>query len=174
MAGDDDATQRLADKIGTAEALQATMKAANAAIRKHARAGEAAQIQALVALGFNEGRARDLLQPDFAGNIGFAPFELTNNNANIRRMKARLGEVSRNQATTSMEVAGENARLEDAPADNRVRLYYPGKPADDVRTRLKSSGFRWTPSLGCWQAYRNHNTLITARREAGVSEVKPH
>ncbi len=169
MAGDGDATTRLAAKIATAERIQAKMKTANAAIRKHARAGEAAQIAALIALGHPEGRARDLLTPDFCGRVGFAAYAITNNGADIRRMRARLEEISRNQATEATESAGEHARLEDCPADNRVRLFFPGKPSADVRARLKSAGFRWAPTLDCWQAYRNHRSILVARREAGAT-----
>ena len=35
--------------------------------------------------------------------------------------------------------------------------------------RLKGAGFRWTPSLGCWQAYRNHRALSVAKAIAGVA-----
>jgi len=31
------------------------------------------------------------------------------------------------------------------------------------RTKLKQSGFRWSPSIGAWQAYRNHNSMTTAQ-----------
>src|SRR6185295_14844493 len=86
--------------------------------------------------------------------------------ANIRRLKQRLASVSAAKVEEVTAEVGENARLEDCPADNRVRLFYPGKPDREVRTRLKGAGFRWAPSLGCWQAYRNHRTLETAKREA--------
>lgn len=171
MSGDADATERLEEKIAKAEELQARMKAANAAIRKHKKAGEGAQVAALVALGFPEARARDLLKPDFCGRIGFADYETTNNNANIRRMKERLAKVSRDQAKEDTAIEGENARLEDCPAENRVRLFFPGKPAEEVRSKLKKSGFRWSPTIGAWQAYRNHWSMQTAREVAGVVEV---
>lgn len=167
MAGDSDATTRLQAQIDKATKLQAQMTACNAAIRKHKRADEAAQIAALVALGLTDKQATGLLQPDSYGNIGFARYELTNNGANIRRMQTRLEVISRNQATAPTWIQGERARLEDCPPDNRVRLFYPGKPDEATRSRLKSSGFRWTPSLGCWQAYRNDRALDIARREAG-------
>jgi len=170
MNGDSDASERLEDKIAKAEALQEKMRAVNTAIRKHAKKGPDAQVAALVALGIGIGepRARELLKPDSLGRIGFADYELTNNNANIRRMRSRLVEVERAHSTPGSETEGTNARLEDVPAENRVRLHFPGKPSAEVRARLKSAGFRWAPTQGAWSAYRNHNTLTTAKSVAGV------
>ena len=168
MSGDSDAVERLRAKITEAETAQARMKAANAAIRKHAKAGPDAQVAALVALGLPDAITRELLKPDFLNRIGFADFETKNNGANIRRMRERLTSLERDHATPPAEVEGAHARVEDCPADNRVRLFFPGKPTADVRTRLKRSGFRWAPSLDCWQAYRNDGTLAPARREAGL------
>jgi hypothetical protein len=164
--------QRAEQERASYERQQEVMKAANAAIRAHAKEGPEAQVAALVALGHGEiGEivARKLLLPDFAGRIGFPNYLLTNNAANIRRLKGRAVVVERVQATPDTSAEGANARLEDAPAENRVRLFFPGKPAVEVRTRLKSRGFRWTPSLGCWQAYRNPGSIETARAVAGVA-----
>jgi hypothetical protein len=169
MAGDSDAVQRLQSKITEAEECQTRMRAANAAIRKHKKAGADAQAAALVALGFRESIARELLTPDFCQRIGFADYQLTNNNANIRRMRERLEGISRNQAAEETVTAGENARVEDCPADNRVRLFFPGKPSDAIRSDLKSSGFRWSPTIGAWQAYRHAHTIAKAHALAGVA-----
>lgn len=109
-----------------------------------------------------------ILTPNCFGDAGFEPFELTNNNANIRRLRDRLATVEKAHATPATEHQGTKARLEDCPAENRVRLFYPGKPDADTRATLKSSGFRWTPSLGCWQAYRNNRTLPMAHHLAGL------
>lgn len=171
MAGDSDAVSRLKEKIEAAEKIQANMKASNAAIRKHAKTGEAAQIAALVGLGHSVGVARQLLTPDFAGRIGFADYEMTNNNANIRRMKGRFAEIERNHAIPASQTQGEHASMEDCPAENRIRLFFQGKPSEEVRTRLKSAGFRWTPSLGCWQAYRHEHTKQIALREIGAERI---
>lgn len=168
MSGDADAVERLKIEIQKAETKQAHMKAVNAAIRKHAKAGAAAQLAALMELGISEAYATLLLKPNCFGDLGFESFELKNNNANIRRMKERLASVEKAHSTPATEQEGTKARLEDSPTDNRVRLFYPGKPDADTRATLKSSGFRWTPSLGCWQAYRNGRTLPMARLLAGL------
>ncbi len=168
MSGDSDATQHLRAKIEKAEALQALMKASNAAIRKHKKAGPVAQVAGLVKVGLSEGVAAELIKPDFAGRIGFASYQLTNNNANLRRMKGRLAGIERDQATPDETQEGEYARVEDCPAENRVRLFFPGKPDAEVRGTLKSNGFRWARSLGCWQAYRNRPALELAAKIAGV------
>jgi hypothetical protein len=171
MAGDDDAALRLRAKIAEAEKMQENMKTANKTIRQHAKAGTESQIAALVALGHAETAARKLLRPDFAGRVGYPNYLLTNNNANIRRMKQRLAVIERNQAIPATDTEGATGvRLEDVPAENRVRLYFPGKPAAEIRTSLKSHGFRWTPSIGCWQAYRNPGSIDHARRVAGLLE----
>lgn len=166
-ASDADAVDRLGDKVAKAEAKQARMRAVNAAIRKHRKAGPEAQVAALVALGLSPVTAAKLLVPDFAGRVGFPDYELTNNAANIRRMKSRAEVVAEVQALPERTVEGSRARLEDCPPENRVRLYFPGKPGLEVRTRLKRGGFRWAPSQGCWQAYRNHNALTLATEVAG-------
>jgi hypothetical protein len=168
MAGDGDAEQRITAKLQKREALQAAMKAANAAIRREKKRGPAAQVAALVALGFEEQQAADLLQPDFAGRIGFAAYEIQNNGAEIRRLKGRLKVVAEARATPAREAKGEYAQLEDCPAENRVRLYFPGKPEQSIRKALKGAGFRWAPTLGCWQAYRNPASIQAAETFAGV------
>jgi len=166
MAGDADATQRLQAEIDTAEKNQEFMKSCNAAIRKNWSAGQEAVIAALLAVGCAEALAREMIQPGRFGGMGYASFSLTNNSANIRRMKGRLTVIARNQSTPASDYQGSAATVEDCPAENRVRLTFPGKPSVEIRTRLKQSGFRWAPSLGVWQAYRHQHTIALAKEIA--------
>jgi hypothetical protein len=143
------------------------MRAVNAAMRRHAKAGPMAQARAMIEAcpDLGEARAHTMLLPDCLGRTGFANYELTNNNANIRRIRTRIEELKRDKVAPEVTQEGHNGiRLEDHPAENRVRLFFPGKPDAGVRTRLKSNAFRWTPSLGCWQAYRNPRSMERARQ----------
>lgn len=169
MAGDDNAVSRLQTKINNLESFQTLMKNANAAIRKCAKAGKEVQVQELLKLNISEGNARKMLEPDFCGRIGFADYELKNNNANIRRLKQRLEQISANKAAEVRTVEAEGVRYEDNPGDNRVRLFFDGKPAEEIRADLKSNGFRWSPMIGAWQAYRNYRSDAAAKRIAKIA-----
>lgn len=148
---DPNAVDKIKAKLAKHEAIQVRMREANAAIRKHAKAGPEAQVAALVKLGFDERAAKGLLEPDFCKRIGFADYQLSNNNAEIRRLKKRILEVAEIQTLNAAEPTakkyGEIEYLED---DGRVQLIFPGKPADQVRADLKSHGFKWSPTRGAW------------------------
>ena len=169
MSSDHDALEKLQEKIDKAEKLQQWMKDTNATIRKHSKAGKDAQAAALVAMGHTQADAAKLVKSNSIWEIGYAHFELTNNNANIRRMKQRVAEIERLRATptTSTEVAisadgDSKIRIVDNTEANRLQLFFPGKPSEAIRSKLKESGFRWTPSVGCWQAYRNYRAQTCA------------
>ncbi len=170
MAGDGDACEALKAKIEAAQSLQEGMKAINAAHKAFLK--DPASLDKCTLPQSTKDQIRNY-KPRYSWEPHpIAPFELTNNSANIRRMKERLETISQAKATPATEAEGSAARLEDCPAENRVRLFFPGKPDAEVRGRLKSGGFRWAPTIGCWQAYRNHRTLELANKEAGVAQLE--
>lgn len=162
---DPEAPDKLLEKVVKLEALQARMKAVNAAIRKHAKHGAVMQITALGALGISGPQASALLQPDFAGRIGFADYQIKNNNANIRRIRARIGQLQ----VLAKTMDQENETIEVGPYQvvknhqaNRLQLVFPGKPAEAVRDLLKSHGYRWAPTEGAWQRMLNCGVAYAA------------
>jgi len=167
-SGAHDAADALQAKLATLEAAHAQMLRVNSTIRRHARGGTEAQRAALNKAGIPDAVARAVLVPDYMGRVGFPDYAVRNSSAEIRRIKERIVAVAQAKATPDASTDGPLARMEDSPADNRVRLYYPGKPSPDVRDSLKAQGFRWAPSLGCWQAYRNATSVRAARALAGL------
>lgn len=170
MAGDADAVERLEREIRDAERLQNAMRETNKIIRKAPKYEPTPEkLAEIMTLGISHTRAVKLFERDCIGRIGFEDFALTNNSANIRRMKARLEHVKSLKSMPDTQTEGTAASIKDCPGENRVRLFFPGKPDSDTRGTLKSNGFRWTPSLGCWQAYRNSRSFEIARKIAGIA-----
>jgi hypothetical protein len=152
MAGDADAVERLEQKLESLKSFQELMKAANKVCKL--KIDDAAKAVKLSLLGITD--TRSVLVPCASYyRQGFQSFELTNNNARIKHIEGRLAQLRRAKSAPIQTAEREGLRIEDCPADNRLRLFFDGKPSEAIRSTLKSNGFRWTPSLGCWQAYRN-------------------
>lgn len=167
--GESGAVEILEAKIAKLEENQSLMKAANAAIRKHAKAGKDAQIAALAELGFNQALAAAMVAPGKFGGDGFVSFELTNNSANIRRLKDQLAKAQKLAAATTTENEVNGVRIVDNVEDDRLQLFFPvDRVPRPVYDQLKSHGFRWTPSVGCFQAYRGGNANYWAKQIADL------
>jgi len=169
-SGDSDAVQQLEAKIATLTARRDWMKTVNKNIRANAKKNAEDRVTALVALLESKhanprAYAIELLRPDAIGRIGFADFELTNIGATIRTAEKRLETLRKAKTTEPLRIDGNNGiTLEHNPAEHRVRLFFPGKPDATTRENLKRNGFRWTPSLGAWQAYPNSHSIEYAKR----------
>lgn len=161
------AVQLLQEKINKAKRLQERMKAANL-ICRNKKTTEAEKITALGELGITAANARELLKPQWYG-VGFAPFELTNNNANIKRMEQRVTELTRKAETPAPDAIEINGvKIEVSKEDNRLRLYFDGKPPADVRDYLKHHGFKWSPTAGAWQRMPSRDAMDHAKHAAGM------
>ena len=153
MSSDSDAVEQHKRKLETLERERDNMKSVNAAWKKFKKTGNAEELNAL---GINDIERLSRSVESCWSKQPFAPFSLTNLGARIRDSKKKIERLERDKATPEKEIESENGvKMEDCPADNRVRLFFPGKPDEETRNRLKKSGFRWSPSVGCWQAYRS-------------------
>jgi hypothetical protein len=146
FSDDPNATEKLAEKIERLEARQELMRAANKLVRKK-------DLEGLLSLGFSEGNAARLFEPDFCGRVGFADYQLTNNGSNIRRLKKRLAEIQKTETMETSEVEIGEVKIVQNVDDNRTQVFFPGKPDDATRAKLKGHGFRWSPYNGCWQRH---------------------
>jgi Domain of unknown function (DUF3560) len=153
---DPDAIEKLKEKIAAAIDRQDFMKAGNKIVKSKKLTIEQKTEQLKAAR-----HSPLILQPDFCGRFGYADYELTNNNANIRRMKQRLEQLEK-ALTNAAEVGDTEEEYPDldltvrhARTINRIQLIFSKKPSLEIRNLLKSHGFRWAPSEAAWQRHLN-------------------
>jgi Domain of unknown function (DUF3560) len=156
FSDDPDAIEKLKTKIATAVERQDFMKAGNKIVKSKKLTIEQKTEQLKAA-----GHSALILQPDFCGRVGYADYELTNNNANIRRMKQRLEQLER-ALINAVEIGDTEEEYPDldlvvrhARTIDRIQLIFGKKPSSEIRSLLKSHGFRWAPSEGAWQRHLN-------------------
>lgn len=145
---DEHAIEKLEEKLEDLKNRQELMKAANKAIRlKNIEDGN----DKLRELGFDEESIRKLRDPDFCGRTGYPSFELTNNNANIHRIEQRIKNLKAVKDKGTTEKKYENFKVIENTDVMRYQIIFEEKPDTEVRSILKSNGFKWAPSQGAWQ-----------------------
>jgi Domain of unknown function (DUF3560)/Large polyvalent protein associated domain 29 len=149
---DPDAIAKLKRKIEAAESNQERMKEANKII-KSAKLSTREKVLWLQ----ENGHEPSLLAGDYIGRIGYAGYQLSNNNANVRSMKLRLVELEEQLQRAEQADKEETdypelgLKVVQNNLENRVQIVFPGKPSETVRSILKANGFKWAPSQGAWQ-----------------------
>lgn len=122
--------------------------------------------------GISIEEAVSLLKRDYMGRTGYPAWQLSNNSANINRLKARLEQLqTRAAARAAMtetvireQVDGLDLTIERDHDENRLRLLFPGKPASTVISTLKQWGFRWSPTNKAWQRQLNNGAEYAAEQ----------
>lgn len=142
---------------------QRVMVAANKLIRKN---GENLHEQ-LAELGFSNTQINQLLTPDWAKRVGFKTYQLSNNNAQIRRLSGRLKELEEKQlkADTGGNITEEinSSQLVQNYEIDRVQIIFPRKPSADICKALRHEGFVWSPSNKAWQRKLTAQAIHIAR-----------
>jgi hypothetical protein len=153
FSDDPNALDKLNEKLEGLQRLQELMKATNKAIRVNKT--DEKRIEALKELGFSDSRIVNLLTPERVHGIGFPSYSLTNNNANIRRLQQRIKHLENLAALETAEEKIGDIRIVSNVDANRVQIMFPSIPTEDTRKKLKSNGFRWSPSEKAWQRHLN-------------------
>lgn len=89
-------------------------------------------------------------------------FELSNLGANIRRLEKRREQLAAMKASARCERMVGLVKVVEDPEIARIQLFFPGKPDEATRGKLKSAGFRWAPSEGAWQRQLNNSGRYAA------------
>ena len=157
---DPNAREKIEKKIEALEALQNTMKAVNAYYRKHGTLDGCPDITPDQALTL----AADIERDWRSDPKPFEAYQLSNNNAEIHRLRARLAELDKLSANTETGWTFDGGTVEICRDGNRVRIFHDSKPDADVISELKSHGFKWARSVGAWQRQLTENAINAARR----------
>ena len=145
---DERAIEKLEEKLEDMKKLQEDMKAANKALRlKDKEAGN----DQLREMGYSEESIEELRKPDYLGRVGYPDFQLSNNNANIHRVEERLKRLKAVKERGSSEQEYKTFKVVENTEAMRYQIIFDGKPDAEIRTLLKSNGFKWAPSQGAWQ-----------------------
>ncbi len=176
MTDDPQALEKLNQKLNALTMLQETMKEVNAVIRSSK--SEESKIEFIMQkCSYSRDVAYQMLHPrESWQEVGFPSYRLTNNSAEIRRIKQRIATVSKYQKEVeAVEAAGElpefpfpGGKIVDNAPENRLQIFFDDKPEKEVRDKLKHRGFRWAPSNGAWQSFRHPYTLEWAKQEFKV------
>lgn len=159
---DPNCIEKLETKLKGLEATQELMKECNKIIRS--KKTDAEKVAELVTIGpMKESTATKLLDTANFGGAGFPSFRITNNGATIRNTKQRIEYLTKLQSIPDSDEIINDVRLIVSQEDNRVQIFFDSIPAEDVRKKLKSSGFHWAPSVGAWMRQISSYAIYSAK-----------
>ena len=158
-ADDPQAVAKLEAKLAKLEAAQETMKGVNAYYRKHGTLEGCTLLKPEQIKELQEGMAQSW---HLEKNKPFQSFELSNNNAEIRRIRGRIEQLKQHEEKSFVGWEFDGGRVEANKTDNRLQIFFDEKPDDAARAELKANGFKWAPSAGAWQRQLNNNAYYAA------------
>lgn len=157
-ADDPQAVEKLQSKLAGLEKSQETMKAVNAYYRKHKTLDgcphlspeQIEKLKASMERGYHlEGKP-------------YPTWALSNNSAEIRRVKSRIQDLSQKKTVGYVGWEFEGGKVEANTEANRLQIFFDEKPDEAARAELKSNGFRWSPKEGAWQRQLTDNAYFAA------------
>ncbi len=157
-ADDPQAVQKLEKKLAGLEKAQETMKAVSAYYRKHKTLDgcphlSSESIEKMKADMSSQWHIEDKPYPTWA---------LSNNNAEIRRVKERIKSLSLQKEIGYVGWEFEGGKVEANTEANRLQIFFDEKPDAAAREELKSNGFRWSPKAEAWQRQLTDNAYYSA------------
>lgn len=160
LSGDERAVELLQEKPDSLVETQEMMKAVNAYYRKEKTLDgcpnltqeEVEKLKAEMASSWHW------------GDVPYLPYELSNNNANIKRTRDRLEGLKKVKEAGTKEAENKFCKVVENTEIMRLQLVFDGKPEADVRAILRSNGFKWAPSQGAWQRQLTSNAQYALKR----------
>ena len=146
--------EKAVSDLHKAESLQEMMKKANAIIRSKKNVTQRLISEA----GLTESQAERIQQPDFARRVGFATYQLTNNNATIKRLQERvkmlegkLAGAEKGNQTYEFESDGGGTIEVNYQADRVQIMFNTGRVPAELYKKLRHNGYVYSPSNKAFQ-----------------------
>lgn len=163
---DPEAVKKLKDKLQKLEDFQNRMKKVNAYYRKNGTMKGFENLSDEKAAEIDEA-----VKNDYSWiTAPYAPFQLSNNNAEINRLKKRIATLEHREETGFVGWQFEGGEAVANQEENRLQLLFDEKPSEEQRSKLKSWGFKWAPSNKAWQRQLNSNAIYAAGQ---INFVRP-
>ena len=157
---DPQAIPKLQKKLDGLVKAQETMKAVNAYYRKHGTLDGCPHLSP----DNIENLKADMASSWHYEKKPFQSWELSNNNAEIHRVRQRIESLTRAKETVYVGWEFDGGHVEANREQSRLQVFFEDKPDADARQQLKEHGFRWAPSVGAWQRLLNGNAYYAADR----------
>ncbi len=163
---DPQAIPKLEKKLDGLVKAQETMKAVNAYYRKHGTLDGCPHLSP----DNIENLKADMASSWHYEKKPFQSWELSNNNAEIHRVRQRIESLTRAKETVYVGWEFDGGHVEANREQSRLQVFFEDKPDADARQQLKEHGFRWAPSVGAWQRLLNGNAYYAADR---IPSIQP-
>lgn len=158
FSDDPQALEKLRKQLDNLQASQEFMKDANRCLKKNDK-------DSFLKLRFGTEKLwEELSTPDYLNRIGFAHYSLSNNNANINRIKKRIEEMEKLASRKPQAVVFPGGQLRENQQAGRIQFIFDQKPGDVIRKMLKKHGFKWSPTENAWQRHYNANGIWAAKQ----------
>ena len=101
---------------------------------------------------------------------GFQQFQLSNNLAKIKATEDAIKRHTAMAEAEDKEFTFDGGKVEYCYSDERIRIYFDNIPDMEMRAKLKSEAFKWSPKNQAWQRQLTPNAVRAAKRVLGVEK----
>ena len=152
------AIEKLLDKLETLQEKQDEMKEQNAYFRKHKTLTGYKNLTDSEVIILDE-----KIKKTYWGKP-YADFELINNNAKIKNTKERIDKLQKVKDEGNQKYNTSICQVVEDSTDMRIRLIFDEKPIEEIRSLLKSNGFKWSPKNTAWQRQLTNNAKNATKK----------
>jgi len=152
---DENAKEKISKKLADVEKSHTLMKKVNAYYKKHGTAKGCEGIRDEIALKID----KSVSERDGGDKKPFASYTLSNNNAEIRRLKGRLESIEKMESAQLDDFDFEGGHVVFNKEAQRIQIHLDDRPTPEFKEKLKSNAFKWAPSKMVWQRQLTSNAI---------------